>query len=83
MDAWETLLDGSTLTDGDAWEHLNAQGGSSGDVYIGSVLSSGVELALSATLNTQLTSTIDRNVLSASVATKQTADITTDREAAI
>ena len=30
MDAWETLIDNSTLADGDAWEHLNAQGGGSG-----------------------------------------------------
>ena len=27
MDAWETLLDNSTISSGDAWEHLNAQGG--------------------------------------------------------
>lgn len=27
MDAWETLIAGSTLTSGDAWEHLNAQSG--------------------------------------------------------
>lgn len=27
MDAWNTLLIKSTITTGDAWEHLNAQGG--------------------------------------------------------
>lgn len=28
MDAWETLISRSTLLDGDAWDHLNSQGGS-------------------------------------------------------
>ena len=28
MDAWETLIANSTIPDGDAWEHLNNQGGS-------------------------------------------------------
>ncbi len=27
MDAWETLIDNSSLITGDAWEHLNAQEG--------------------------------------------------------
>ena len=27
MDAWENLIDGSMITEGDAWEHLVAQGG--------------------------------------------------------
>ena len=27
MDAWETLIAGSTIASGDAWEHLHAQGG--------------------------------------------------------
>ena len=26
MDAWETLIAGSTIADGDSWEHLQAQG---------------------------------------------------------
>jgi hypothetical protein len=35
MDAWETLLSGSTIDSGDAWEHLQVQGGGGGDpVYI-------------------------------------------------
>lgn len=37
MDAWETLISNSTIDDGDAWEHLNAQGGGTGPddpVYI-------------------------------------------------
>lgn len=29
-DAWETLVAGSTIPAGDAWEHLNAQGGGAG-----------------------------------------------------
>lgn len=31
MDAWETLTSNSTLADGDAWEHLGAQGGGDGE----------------------------------------------------
>ena len=27
MDAWETLISNSTLSSGDAWEHLNNQSG--------------------------------------------------------
>lgn len=35
MTAWESLVAGSTLASGTAWDHLNAQGGgSSGDVYV-------------------------------------------------
>jgi hypothetical protein len=35
MTAWEALVAGSTLANGTAWDHLNAQGGgSSGDVYV-------------------------------------------------
>lgn len=34
MDAWEILTSNSTLLTGDAWEHLNAQGGSGGTYMI-------------------------------------------------
>ena len=35
MTAWESLVAGSALATGTAWDHLNAQGGgSSGDVYV-------------------------------------------------
>jgi hypothetical protein len=30
MDAWEILAGNSTIEEGDAWEHLNAQGGGGG-----------------------------------------------------
>lgn len=33
-DAWETLLAGSTIDDGDAWDHIQAQGGGVGDYHI-------------------------------------------------
>ena len=33
MDAWDTLISGSTIANGDAWEHLLAQGGG-GDTTI-------------------------------------------------
>lgn len=45
MDAWETLLVNSTLSDGDAWEHLNAQeGGGTGTV----ILAAGLDGAFTA-----------------------------------
>jgi len=36
MDAWSQLISGSTITTGDAWEHLLAQGGGGivGDVVV-------------------------------------------------
>jgi hypothetical protein len=40
MDAWNTLIAGSTIANGDAWEHLLAQGGG-GDTTI--ILASGME----------------------------------------
>ncbi len=46
MDAWETLLDNSTLTPPgfDAWEHLNAQGGDGPGGTI--VLADGLDLEI-------------------------------------
>ena len=41
MDAWETLTAGSTITSGDAWEHLQAQGGGGG-TYV--ILADGLEV---------------------------------------
>lgn len=34
MAAWENLISGSTIANGDAWEHLLAQGGGGGDTTI-------------------------------------------------
>ena len=42
MDAWETLTAGSTITSGDAWEHLQAQGG--GGTYV--ILADGLEVEM-------------------------------------
>ena len=41
MDAWETLTADSTITSGDAWEHLQAQGGGGG-TYV--ILADGLEV---------------------------------------
>ena len=41
MDAWETLTAGSTITSGDAWEHLQAQEGGGG-TYV--ILADGLEV---------------------------------------
>ena len=46
MDAWEQLVSGSTITTGDAWEHLMAQGGGGVASYI--VLSDGLEVEMGA-----------------------------------
>lgn len=43
-DAWETLIDGSTIRDGDAWGHLNAQGGGVGQDVI--VHADGIAIAI-------------------------------------
>lgn len=34
MDAWEQLISGSTIATGDAWEHLQAQGGGGSANYV-------------------------------------------------
>jgi len=55
MDAWESLLAGSTITDGDAWEHLQAQGGGGENqiVYVTGGLEATMENTLmSATIHT-------------------------------
>jgi len=46
MDAWETLVEGSTIATGDAWEHLQAQGGGGTASYV--VLTDGVQIEMSA-----------------------------------
>lgn len=44
MDAWEQLIAGSTIASGDAWEHLQAQGGGGTASYV--VLTDGVEVEM-------------------------------------
>ena len=44
MDAWSTLVAGSTIPSGDAWEHLQAQGGSGTGTYI--ILADGLEVEM-------------------------------------
>ena len=46
MDAWETLVAGSTIASGDAWEHLQAQGGGSGPGAY-TILADGLEVEMS------------------------------------
>lgn len=54
MDAWETLVAGSTIPSGDAWEHLLAQGGSgTGIIYGDGVTIEMDELALSVSVEAQ------------------------------
>jgi len=47
MDAWETLIAGSTIADGDAWEHLQAQGGGGTESYL--ILADGLEVSMTTT----------------------------------
>jgi len=44
MDAWELLTSGSTITEGDAWEHLQAQGGGGSGTYL--ILADGLEVEM-------------------------------------
>jgi hypothetical protein len=46
MDAWEILTAGSTLTTGDAWEHLQAQGGGGTGTYL--ILADGLVVNITA-----------------------------------
>jgi hypothetical protein len=47
MDAWESLKAGATITDGDAWELLQAQGGG-GATYEYLILANGLEVEMAA-----------------------------------
>ena len=72
MDAWETLVTGSTITDGDAWEHLLAQDGESRTI----ILAAGLDGALAAA---ELPATITDQALSGTVVVQAlTATITAD-----
>lgn len=58
MDAWETLIAGSTLASGDAWEHLNAQQGGGTATYL--VLADGLGTDMSANdLDIEVSADID------------------------
>lgn len=61
MRAWDKLTSGSTLPDGTAWDHLNAQGGGGGIVYVESMAANLVEAAL--------VGSIEQEVLSAEMTT--------------
>ncbi len=65
MDAWEILYDNSTLTTGDAWEHLNNQeGGGEGDIIIvGGITEMDIDLTLSANIDTVLSLNVNDPVL--------------------
>lgn len=74
MDSWETLVAGSTIASGDAWEHLQAQGGGGGGtdqiVYVVGGLEATMEDAQlsAAILNSDMTATLtDVGILSATI----------------
>ncbi len=69
MDAWEILYDNSTLTTGDAWEHLNNQeGGGGGDIIIvGGITTAHINTVLSSNIDTVLSLNINSPVLTAEI----------------
>lgn len=85
-DAWAILIAGSTITDGDAWEHLEAQGGGEGiiTVVVEAMREAAITLSAAATVNT---TTITAEILGISSATSEiqtaTAEIATIYEAEI
>ncbi len=46
MDAWEAIVSGSTISVGNAWDHLQAQGGGETGTYI--ILADGLDVEMSA-----------------------------------
>ena len=63
MDAWETLIAGSTIDTGDAWEHLINQGGGTGSVdYI--ILADGMTVEIA---NETVMAEIDQQSIAADV----------------
>jgi len=59
MDAWEQLTSISTIQSGDAWDHLQAQGGGGAIIHIGATLSSDVLLACSSDIVQPITFSAD------------------------
>jgi len=59
MDAWGTLVAGSTIESGDAWDHLQAQGGGGAIIHVGATLSSDVLLACSSDIVQPITLSAD------------------------
>lgn len=82
MDAWETLLDTSTLIPPgfDAWEHLNAQEGGSGDCIdaIGPSTADVDYQELSADIGTLLSVSVEEDQLEADL--QETLSTSTDDE---
>lgn len=55
MDAWESLIDNSTIASGDAWEHLLTQGGGGTGTYV--VLVDGLEVAMDTDMDIEIEDT--------------------------
>lgn len=64
MDAWEQLISGSTIQNGDAWEHLLAQGGTGTGTIDYVVLADGMEVSMS---DQCLEVSIDNQVMEVSI----------------
>jgi len=59
MDAWDQLVSKSTIESGDAWDHLQAQGGGGATIHVGAELSSDVLLACSSDIVQSITLSAD------------------------
>lgn len=67
MDAWETLINGSTIASGDAWEHLYAQGGSGTGTY--TILADGLGVEMGANdIDIEITADVEAAVDPAEIA---------------
>ena len=86
-DAWTILVDGSTLDDGDAWEHLAAQGGGTGgevEVLVDAIRTTDTLTAISASVTSENMTVDILTVASASVqTTTYAADAISQNEATI
>ena len=72
MDAWGVLTDNSTITSGDAWEHLNSQGSGDGGetvVYVSEAVSSNIDTEIRTSMATSMTSGISSTTLSSNINT--------------
>ncbi len=75
MDAWEELVDGSTIDTGDAWEHLLAQGGTGGDpIIIGGDASADAIWQATAEVTDALSANVNDTEVTADVAEILSAD---------